>query len=169
MYDVRIAFFVFFRYNSFSESIMMSEWVRFSAFTVLGLCIGIIDFRSQRIPNVLLLVLLSSLVTTDVLMMAGENIVRNALAGLGGFGLFYAVYRLRGGIGFGDVKYAGVIGYFLGPELVLIGLLCGVLFGILYWCIGCLFFRWGKEKRFPFGPWLSCGAVATVLFYWSLI
>ena len=146
----------------------MSEWVRFAVFAVSGICIGIMDFKTQKIPNILLLVLAGTLLAADVFLDAGA-IPYKLLAGLGAYCLFYAVYRLRGGLGYGDVKYAGVIGYFLGPGRVLSGLLCAVLLGLASWCVGHFLFRWGKEQRFPFGPWLGCGAIAAKLLHWGIL
>ena len=145
----------------------MSGWFRFTVFAVLGLCIAVVDFRTQKIPNVLLLAMLSALLAAD-LLGDFKMIPYRLLAGLGAYWLFYMVYRLRGGLGYGDVKYAGVIGYYLGPGLVINGLLYAVLLGLTYWCVGYLIFRWSKEQRFPFGPWLSCGAVAAGLLYQSM-
>ena len=142
----------------------MGEWLRFIVFTTFGLFIGIVDFRIQKIPNVLLLMLLSLLVLIDFL---GDSkvIPLSLLAGFGSFGLFFLVFWIKGGLGYGDVKYAGVIGYFLGPGQIINGLLYAVILGLVYWCIGSLIFRWGKDHRFPFGPWLTCGAIAAELLH----
>ena len=142
----------------------MGEWLRFSVFAALSLCIGIVDFKTRRIPNTLLLAILGLLLSVDFL--EGFAVIPYYLiAGICAYGLFYMVYRLKGGLGYGDVKYAGVIGYFLGPERVISGLLYAVLLGLAYWCAGSLIFRWGKKQRVPFGPWLGCGAVAAGLLH----
>ena len=142
----------------------MAEWLRFFFFAVSGLCIAIVDFRVKRIPNILLLVLAGALLCIDFLLEKDAMPYR-LLTGFGAYLLFYSVYRFRGGLGFGDVKFAGVIGYFLGPWCVINGLLYGVLLGLMYWFFGNLIFHWGKGHRFAFGPWLSCGAVAAALVH----
>jgi prepilin signal peptidase PulO-like enzyme (type II secretory pathway) len=145
----------------------MNRWLRFSIFALFALCIGIIDFKRQRIPDVLLFVLAGLLVGVDIVWNRNALPLR-FLSGLAAFGLFYVVYMVRGGLGFGDVKYAGVIGYYLGFERMVQGLLYAVLLGLVFWYIGHLLFRWGKEQRFPFGPWLGAGAVAAEFVYWGL-
>lgn len=142
----------------------MGEWLRFGVFTSFGLFIGIVDFRKQKIPNLLLLVLLSLLIIVDFLVEP-RIIPFRLLTGIVAYGLFLLIYWIKGGLGYGDVKYTGVIGYFLGPEQIINGLLYAVLFGFIYWFIGNLIFKWGKEHRFPFGPWLSCGAIAAGLLH----
>ena len=142
----------------------MSEWLRLIIFVTFGLFIGIIDFKIQKIPDILLLIMLGLLLCVD--SFGNFNMMPyRLLAGFGSYWMFYAVYRIKGGLGYGDVKYAGVIGYYLGPELIIIGFTLAVLFGLGYWGLGNLMFRWGKEKRFPFGPWLGCGAAAAGFFH----
>ena len=141
----------------------MAKWVYFAVFFISSLCIAVIDFRTKKIPNILLIVLVGILFCIDLLLEIGV-IPYKALAALGAYILFYTVYRFKGGLGYGDVKYAGVIGYFLGHWYVLSGLLCAVLFGLGYWFIGNLIFRWGKAYKFSFGPFLSCGAIVVALF-----
>jgi len=145
----------------------MSERFRFIIFAVFGFFIGVVDFRIKKIPNIVLFVLAGILMGIDILWNP-TVIPFYLLSGLGAYGLFYTVYRFWGGLGYGDVKYAGVIGYYLGPGRVLYGLLYAVLAGMFCWCVGCLLFRWGKEKRLPFGPWLSCGAAAAGLLHRSM-
>jgi len=142
----------------------MVEWIRFAVFAVCGFFIGLIDFKTYRIPNALLFTQAGILISIDVLTDI-KAISYRLLAFIFSIGLFYFVFRLKGGLGFGDVKYAGVAGYYLGLRLVLAGLLCAVLLGLVHWCIGRLVFRWGRDKRFPLGPWLCCGAMAADLFY----
>jgi prepilin signal peptidase PulO-like enzyme (type II secretory pathway) len=144
----------------------MDEMIRFFFFTGLALFIGIVDFNSQKIPNSLLLLLTGGLLGIDAFWNPGA-IPYRLISGVSAFALFYIVYRIRGGLGFGDVKYAGVIGYFLGPGRVINGLLYAVLLGLAYWSIGFLMRRWDREKRFPLGPWLGCGAVAARLLHWG--
>jgi prepilin signal peptidase PulO-like enzyme (type II secretory pathway) len=144
----------------------MNELIRFFIFTSLAFCIGIVDFKIQKIPNIFLLLLAGALIGTDILWNF-KAIPYSLLSGLCAYGLFYLVYMVRGGLGYGDVKYAGVIGYYLGPFQVINGLLYAVLLGLSYWFLGNLIHHWGKEKRFPLGPWLGCGAVAARLLHWG--
>ena len=146
----------------------MIGWLRFTVFAAFVIYIGVVDLRIQKIPNVLLFLLAGMLICIDIIFNLKEIPLR-FLAAFGSFGLFYAVSRFKGGLGFGDVKYAGVIGYFLGPKLVIAGLLCAVILGMLFWAFGHLLFRWSKDKRLPFAPCLGCGALAVSLFHRGLL
>jgi leader peptidase (prepilin peptidase)/N-methyltransferase len=91
-------------------------------------------------------------------------------AGLGAVALFgvYLVAALvkPGGMGFGDVKLAGVIGLFLGflglPQL-LVGAFAAFVLGGLF-SLGLLITRKaGRGSGIPFGPWMLAGAWVGIL------
>ena len=63
-------------------------------------------------------------------------------------------------MGFGDVKYMGMLGGFLGWKGVLLTLLIGSLAGSV---VGLCIRMFARVSQVPFGPFLSLGAV-TVLF-----
>jgi len=81
-------------------------------------------------------------------------------------GALYSAVRGRSGLGMGDVKLLGALGFFLGPYVLLV-LFLGSVLGMLG---GLVAARGGKlsEKKIPFGPWLALGAVLTVLYGPSL-
>lgn len=82
--------------------------------------------------------------------------------------LFYFILRLvyPPGMGFGDVKLAGVLGLYLGYlgwEHVFAGTFAAFLFGGL-WSLGVLAVRRGTLKSsIPFGPFMLAGAAAAML------
>jgi leader peptidase (prepilin peptidase)/N-methyltransferase len=96
--------------------------------------------------------------------------IKRALIGGGiGLGLFLLiVFVSRGGMGWGDVKMAALIGLVTGFPLILVALLLAVISGGLV--SGVLLLLKAKQRRetVPFGPFLSLGAMAT-LFWGSSI
>lgn len=82
--------------------------------------------------------------------------------------LFYFILRLvyPPGMGFGDVKLAGVLGLYLGYlgwAHVFAGTFAAFLFGGL-WSLGLLIARRGTLKSaIPFGPFMLAGAAAAML------
>jgi leader peptidase (prepilin peptidase)/N-methyltransferase len=88
----------------------------------------------------------------------------------GGAALWLFYFLLRAlyppGMGFGDVKLAGVLGMylgFLGWQHVLAGTFAAFLFGGL-WSLGLLVSRRGTLKTsIPFGPFMLAGTVAAML------
>jgi len=69
------------------------------------------------------------------------------------------VFR-REAMGFGDVKFLGMIGAFLGWQGALLSLFLGCVFGAVVG--GALALRGGLGLRIPFGPYLALGAVCAL-------
>ncbi|MEO3932455.1 A24 family peptidase [Micrococcaceae bacterium Sec7.4] len=90
------------------------------------------------------------------------------VAGGAALWLFYFLLRAAypPGMGFGDVKLAGVLGMylgFLGWPHVFAGTFAAFLFGGL-WSLGLLVSRRGNLKSsIPFGPFMLAGAAAAML------
>lgn len=90
------------------------------------------------------------------------------LAGAAVLWVFYFVLRLvyPPGMGFGDVKLAGVLGIYLGYlgwSHVFAGTFAAFLFGGL-WSLGLLAARRGSLKSdIPFGPFMLAGTIAAML------
>jgi len=70
----------------------------------------------------------------------------------------------RGGMGEGDVKMAGLIGLVTGFPLVLIALFLATLPGGLTAGVLLLLKIKKRKEAIPFGPFLSLGAIATLLW-----
>jgi len=138
----------------------------------IGVALAMIDIDVKRLPNAI--VLPSYLVAAALLTVAAavdgswEDLLR---AGLGMVAL-YAFYFLLAlvypaGMGFGDVKLAGVLGLYLGwlgwAEVVAGGFL-GFLFGGVVGGGLVLLRRAGRKSMLPFGPFMLAGALVAILW-----
>jgi len=140
------------------------------ALAVVGLCLIVIDARTHRLPNrivlptlgaLTLLVMVEALATADV-----ERLVRSLLGALA-LGAFYAVLRLasKQGMGGGDVKLAAVIGLVLawhGWSTLLIGATAAFLLGALHALVLMALRRATRHTRIAFGPWMIIAAALAV-------
>lgn len=121
-----------------------------------------IDLEHRIIPNRLLLYGLMAGLPL-VAWLPGPGAVQ-AVMGLtlaGGAMLAVAVVS-RGGMGMGDVKLAGVMGFFLGPPSAFAALLLAVLAGGFWGAILLLFGRKGRKDFIPFGPFLAMGGLLAI-------
>ncbi|KAD3515195.1 prepilin peptidase [Arthrobacter yangruifuii] len=140
-------------------------------FAVLALRLAVSDVRTRRLPNAL--VLPSYPVAGGLLagaaFSAGEP-GRGAGAVLGAAVLWSGFFALRllsrAGLGFGDVKLAGLLGLylgFLGPAQVLAGTVAAFVFGGL-WGLGLILTGRGTaSSTVAFGPFLLLGAAVAML------
>ena len=146
------------------------EGLRFDAFkwyllAPLLVAITQTDLRAKLIPD---RVTFPGTVAGLLLALPGTHALGMALAGAAvGFLVLEGFRRLMGRIatmevmGMGDSKLLMMCGAFLGPRLILLSILPGVLIGLVF---GIAYTRLAKSPHFPFGPCLGLGAFLTGLF-----
>ena len=124
------------------------------------LIIAVIDAKTFKIPNCLLFPCFLFLLAFDVLCSFNFFLFINNMASVFiWFLIFYLVYRFRGGIGFGDVKYAAFLGYALGLEKSCAAFLYTALAAITVYAVGTVVFGWNKSAKLPFAPFLGFGVL----------
>jgi leader peptidase (prepilin peptidase) / N-methyltransferase len=141
----------------------------------VGVALGAIDLEHRRLPNALTLpsyVIGAALLAVAVLAGGPDDTwgaYLRALLGMAALFAFYFVLALiyPAGMGFGDVKLAGVLGLYLGwlgwgP--VVVGAFLGFLLGALVGLALMATHRVGRKSRIPFGPFMLVGALLAVLF-----
>lgn len=143
---------------------------------IFGLCIvAYVDFRRKIILDEVLILLLSAgLVYTGIFGNTWSESLLGAVTGSGLLGLLYLMSR--GGMGLGDVKFAGVLGIWTGFPGIVVNLYLAFFLGGTVALLLCALHKANRKTRFPFGPCLCAGAVLSFFFssrildwYWSLI
>lgn len=137
----------------------------------LGVLLTIVDFRVQRLPDVLTLPLaVLALCLLAAAAALPEHAGRWLTALLGALvlgGAYFLLFLVNpNGMGFGDVKLAlglgAVLGWYGWPTVVL-GTFAGFLFGGLYGFGLVVVRRAGRRTAIPFGPFLIAGALVGLL------
>ncbi|POX53449.1 A24 family peptidase [Streptomyces sp. Ru72] len=132
----------------------------------VGVLLTLVDFRVQRLPDVLTLPLACAApALLGLAALAPEHAGRWRTALLGALvlgGAYFLLFLLNPhGLGFGDVKLAPGLGAVLGWYgwgTVVLGTFAGFLFGGLYGLGLVLARRAGRRTTIPFGPFLIAGA-----------
>lgn len=142
------------------------QLVAFLYLAALTVVLSDIDIAVHRLPNAIVLpayVVGGVLLTAAALLQgAPQWLIVAAIGAVGSF-VFYAIpaFIYPAGMGFGDVKLAGVLGMFLGylgwPQLV-IGVAAAFVVGAVAGVIILLIRRSGRGTPIPFGPWMFAGA-----------
>lgn len=145
----------------------------------VGVALGVIDWHTRLLPTkliapsygVVLPLLCLGALATGVLLgdlsVTTELLVRTALGWLVFGGLFFLLWLVYPrGMGYGDVRLAGLLGLALGyvgwPHLLL-ALEAGFLLGALGGGMLSLL-RKVDRKAYPFGPFMLIGAVVGLVF-----
>lgn len=137
----------------------------------VGVALAVIDIDVHRLPDLLTLPSYAALAA----LFGLACVVSGQWGALGraftcGIALFVAYYLVAlaapSGMGFGDVKFAGVLGIalgFAGWSVAVTGTLLGFVFGGVVSAV-LLIFGWIKRHtRIAFGPFMFAGALAALL------
>jgi len=139
------------------------------AYISVAIAIGIVDLDIKKIPNSSVLALLIIRTVAIVYAIATgvpvkETLIPSLIGLAAGFILYQLPMLIGVPIGTGDVKYSAAIGYCLGVfGFLQASLIMSV--GLLIFLVYLIVTKKGSLKTsVPMGPYLSLGAVITVLF-----
>jgi leader peptidase (prepilin peptidase)/N-methyltransferase len=85
-------------------------------------------------------------------------------AGIGFIFLFLVALLSRGGMGWGDVKFAAFMGAALGFPLIFVALFSGIVVGGVAGAALLISGRKSRKQSIPFGPFLVVGTMAALLW-----
>lgn len=124
-------------------------------------------------PSMIVAVLFSIFLAgkVDVFVLGGRivqlppGIADAAIGGAVGFGLALLVVLFsRGGMGFGDVKMAALIGLVVGFPVVFFTLIVAAILGGVVAAILLLLKKKRRKEAIPFGPSLSVATIVTLIW-----
>jgi leader peptidase (prepilin peptidase)/N-methyltransferase len=135
----------------------------------IAVALAIIDLDVKRLPDLIVkpsyvvaLVLLAPAVIAEHSWAAAA---RGAAAAVLLFVFFAALWLLPRGMGWGDVKLAGLLGLYLGWlgwSTTVVGAFSGFLIGGVIGVLLMLMRRAGRRSRIPYGPAMLAGAFVAV-------
>ena len=134
--------------------------------TAIAVALTLIDLEHHRLPDAI--VLPSYVVSAALLLLAAAGtgewgaLLRAGIAMAALYGLYFVLAVAKpGGMGFGDVKLAGVLGLhlgFAGWSAVAVGTFSAFLLGGLVGVALIALKRAGRRTAIPFGPFMLAGA-----------
>lgn len=132
----------------------------------IGIALTAIDLDTHTLPNAIVLpaylVVAVLLVAASVVYGDYSQLWRSAVGGATLFAVYFAMAMVYpGGMGFGDVKLAGVIGLllaFLGWGTLVVGAFAAFLLGGVFGVALLIGKKAGRKSGIPFGPWMLAGA-----------
>jgi leader peptidase (prepilin peptidase)/N-methyltransferase len=137
----------------------------------VGLALGLIDVDTQRLPDALTL---PSYPVAAVLLAVGlagphgpGDLIRAFAGGLAMFAIYFAIcFAYPAGMGFGDVKLAGVLGLYtawVGWGAWTVGLFLGFVYGGVFGIVLMALGKAGRRTKVPYGPFMLLGALTGIL------
>jgi leader peptidase (prepilin peptidase)/N-methyltransferase len=156
-----------------------SPWT-LPAYCVLAaglVAISAIDVEHMRIPSPIIYVTAGLGVPLLVLASGGTHhwsaLLSALIGGAAAYGAFFALFfAVPKGIGFGDVRLAGLCGGFLGwigYREVAAGFLLSFIIAGVPAAILLALHKVQRRTQLPFGPFIAAGTFLTVLFAHSIV
>ncbi len=141
---------------------LFSLWLFFSG----GIVASAIDFEYMLIPD-------SAVVVTGIggtlWAWHHEHLMLSLITAAFAFGIFLLIHLLsKGGMGFGDVEYFGVLALFLTPFSAVIAVLIASVVALMYALPRVLIHKAGRKTRVPFGPFLAIGTSVAMFLNFHL-
>ncbi len=147
----------------------------------ISIPLTLIDLAHRRLPNAIVLPAypVSALLLVLAALVLGEpgRLLRALVCGVVLYGFYFLLMLLKpGGMGFGDVKLAGVLGLYLGFfgwQYAFVGWFLAYLIGAVAGLGLIAFGSAGRKSMIPFGPFMIAGAwlgfaVAAPIAHWYL-
>jgi leader peptidase (prepilin peptidase)/N-methyltransferase len=143
----------------------------------VSIALALIDLDTHTLPNRIVIpsyIVGVLLLGTTGLIDDNHGAVCRALLGMMALSIFYFGMALiyPGGMGMGDVKFAGVLGLFLGYlgwDVLLVGSFSAFVLGGLFALTLIILRKANRKSGIPFGPWMLTGAWVGVFFSASIV
>ena len=139
-------------------------------FASIGIALALIDIDSHRLPNAIVLpsypVVLALLAISAAWQHDWHALLRAAEAGAALYAFYFVLaFAYPAGMGFGDVKLAGILGGLLGYlswSALLIGGFAGFLLGAVVGVAVMASGRGNRKSALPFGPFMIAGTLLAI-------
>lgn len=149
---------------------LLSALPAYLFFVAVGVALTAIDLDVKRLPNAIVLpsyAVLATLLSTAAIVNGTPQPILRAAIGSAALFAFYLVLALihPSGMGFGDVKFAGVIGGalgFLSYSALIVGAFVSFVLGGFVAAALVLSRRAGGKSALPFGPAMAAGAFIAI-------
>lgn len=151
--------------------------VPYLVFLVALVMLSLTDLSHRLLPRTIIyptLVVVAALLVANSLIDGSRSALTGAaIGGVASFAVFFAVwYFVPRGMGFGDVRLAGLIGMAVGYLSLLhvyVAFVVALLAGLLVSVVVLVVAGGGRKTRIPFGPSLAIGASVAVLWGGPLV
>lgn len=138
-------------------------------FTSLFIAIFVIDIRHHLILNVMVYPAIVAAVAFALFTHRNEVLymIYGGIAGAGRLLVIALVFP--GSMGFGDVKFAALMGLIVGFPQVFVGLTVSFILGGILGAMLLIARRRGRRDPVAFGPFLTVGAMVAMLYGQDLV
>jgi leader peptidase (prepilin peptidase)/N-methyltransferase len=141
------------------------EFIKFAFLASLVIVIGVIDYFTTDIyTNTIIVGLIVGIAFAIISFFVEGSIMIYIIGSLIGGGVISLIILLTNGMGWGDAELLFIIGLFLGVRLTLVTLFLSFIIGGIVGGVLIILKIKSRKDYIPFGPFISIGAVISILF-----
>ncbi len=140
-----------------------------TAFIMFSIPASVIDIKQKRIPDWIVFPGIAVLLGLRAFSF-GDPAMKIVLEMIAGSLIFFGIRFLTNGkLGMGDVKFAALMGVFIGfPGWFIATGLASVL-GLIFALMGLLFKKLNKSSKIPFAPFLTVGSIGAYFVDYNIL
>ena len=138
------------------------ESIFFIVISSLILCIAVIDYNYFIIPLKLSILSFFIIILYVIILSDIRYHLNGMIIGVGYLTFIYLITVLiikKQPMGYGDLILMTVLGLWLGPLKILLTIFISSILGLLYWMFLNIFKGYKKNRKLPFGTFLSLTAI----------
>lgn len=140
----------------------------FIIYSCILVVLAVIDLEQKLILNKIVYPMAVVAIIANIFLP--EPSIKNFLFGLAGGAISFTILLIPAlvyskGMGWGDVKMAGLLGLMTGFPNVFVGIIGGIILGGLLAIILLVLKKKGRKDGIPFGPFLALGTM--IALFWG--
>lgn len=143
---------------------MLISKIEYSIVLLICLSLTAVDMAIKKIPNQLLLALIIVKLVSIAINFSQQEITQGLIGLIIGYVIFVLPLGLKKFVGAGDIKFAAVIGMYLGYQGFFQAMLIMGILSVLLLVVLKITKRGGMKTNFPMGPFLAIGFLVSALF-----
>jgi prepilin signal peptidase PulO-like enzyme (type II secretory pathway) len=146
-----------------------SRWIDLALFIAVLIPISIVDIKTRKIPDFLIIIGLVIFLVTKALLFKELSFWLILDTAVGFMSIFCLWFFTKGGIGLGDAKLSGLLGFVLGVYFWIIALLIASLAGLLTGVVLLAQKKMERQQGIPFAPFLAIGGIISYILKYFIM
>lgn len=149
-------------YYKYDISLDLFKYLILASYLIV---IGFIDFNTTDVYlNTTLSGFIIGVIFLGISLYHGQSVSTYVIGTLIGGGFIAVIILLTGGMGWGDAEICALCGIYLGIRLTILTLFLSVILGGIIGVILILTKKKTRKDYIPFGPYITMGALISILW-----
>jgi leader peptidase (prepilin peptidase)/N-methyltransferase len=145
------------------------RWLDLALFIGILLVISIVDIKTRKIPDLLVLGGFVIFFCTKIFLNKDLSFWLILDTAVGFLSIFCLWLLTKGGIGLGDAKLSALLGFLLGIYHWVIALLVASVTGLLVCAVLLILKKIERKQGIPFAPFLAIGGIVSYVLKYFIM